>query len=215
MRELRAPGRVEEALVGGAAELAEIDSLIEAVGAGEGRAILLEGPAGIGKTELVEAARGRAQSAGFRVLAASASELESAYPYGVARQWLEREWALAGAEGTNAAELVLSRAPARAPAGEDATFGILHALYLFASELSSERPSCLCLTMRSGPIWSRFAFSPTSSGGRRSRHGVVVAVRLGEIGPAAELLDRIRAESAVGVRAVSPLAESDCAALLG
>jgi DNA-binding CsgD family transcriptional regulator len=216
MRELRAPRRAEETLLGRAAELAELDALIDSAAAGEGRAMLLEGPAGIGKTELVEAARERAQDAGLRVLAAGASELESAYPYGVARQWLEREWALAGVEGAgDAAELVLSRAPARALPGEDATFGILHALYLFASELSLERPLLLALDDAQWADLESLRFLAYMV--RRLGDlpvGVVVAARVGETGPAAEPLERVRAESAVQARAVAPLAETDCAALL-
>jgi len=109
-------------LLGREIELADLDDLIGVAATGNGRAVVLEGPAGIGKTELVEVARERARSAGLRVLMARADELETAYPHGVVRQWLERAWS-EGSDGRpagDAAELVLSRVPAVAPVGEDA-----------------------------------------------------------------------------------------------
>src|SRR3954454_12458887 len=119
-------------LLGRAPELAAVDALIADAAAGNGRTLVLEGAAGIGKTELVEAACRRARGAGLRVLVARADELECEYPYCVVRQWLEREWA--ASPRTDATELVLARLPAVAPAAEDVTFGVLHALYLFVSE---------------------------------------------------------------------------------
>ena len=204
-------------LLGREIELADLDDLIGVAAAGNGRALVLEGPAGIGKTELVEAARERARSAGLRVLMARADELEAAYPHGVVRQWLERAWAEAsdGRPAGDAAELVLSRVPAVAPVGEDASFGILHALYLFVSELSLERPLLLVLddAQWADPQSLRFLVYLT----RRIEGlgvGVLAAVRAGAAGPAAGLLDRMRDEPAVAVRAVAPLGEADCGALL-
>jgi hypothetical protein len=57
-------------------ELGAIRAGVEAVAAGEGRAVVLEGPAGIGKTALVAAAYAQARDAGLRPLAARGSELE-------------------------------------------------------------------------------------------------------------------------------------------
>lgn len=58
-------------------ELLERDSALEEVGNalvagcdGRGRGLVIEGPAGIGKTRLLTAARARAEAAGMRVLAA-------------------------------------------------------------------------------------------------------------------------------------------------
>ena len=50
-------------------ELARIDALLTATRAGRGGVLLITGPAGIGKTVLLGAARERASQAGMRVLA--------------------------------------------------------------------------------------------------------------------------------------------------
>ena len=51
--------------------------------------MVLEGPAGIGKTALLQACRGRAEGAGFRVLAARGGELERQLGLGIVRQLFE------------------------------------------------------------------------------------------------------------------------------
>src|SRR5258707_13409791 len=53
------------------------------------RVVLLEGPAGIGKTELLRAVRRHAEGAGLRVLAARGGELERELSLGIARQLFE------------------------------------------------------------------------------------------------------------------------------
>src|SRR5262245_33985565 len=71
------------------AELTAIDDGLAAVATGAGTALIVEGPAGIGKTVLLGAARARAEERGFRVLTARGGELEGAFAYGVARQLFE------------------------------------------------------------------------------------------------------------------------------
>jgi len=86
-----------------ARELVELDGVIEAAGAGDGRLVVVEGPAGIGKTALVELVGERARAGGQRVLVARAGQLESSCSYGVVLQWLEREWRRSS--GAGAAEV--------------------------------------------------------------------------------------------------------------
>jgi len=69
--------------------LAQLEALVDAVVAGEGRAILIEGPAGTGKSALLSQARRRAADGGALVLAARGSELEREFPFGVVRQLFE------------------------------------------------------------------------------------------------------------------------------
>lgn len=57
---------------------------------GVGGVVVLEGPAGIGKTALVRLAGELAGARDVRVLRATGSELETGFPFGVARQLLER-----------------------------------------------------------------------------------------------------------------------------
>src|SRR5262245_56962389 len=92
-------------------ELARVESMLAASRAGRGGVLLVTGPAGIGKTVLLGAARERAGQAGMRVLAGRGGELESGFSFGVARQLFEP--LLAGA-GTAEQETLLAGAARRA-----------------------------------------------------------------------------------------------------
>src|SRR5260221_4575178 len=70
-------------------ELALIEEAVAATAAGSPRAILIEGPAGIGKTALLRVARQGAERAGLRVLAARGGELERELSLGIERQLFE------------------------------------------------------------------------------------------------------------------------------
>jgi DNA-binding CsgD family transcriptional regulator len=70
-------------------ELAELAGDIAAVGAGDGRSVLVVGPSGIGKTELLGAAQLLAEQSGMVVARARGSELESRFAFGVVRQLFE------------------------------------------------------------------------------------------------------------------------------
>ena len=72
-----------------ASELALLKEAIAGTAAGEPRAILIEGPAGIGKTALLWAARQGAEREGLRVLAARGGELERELSLGIERQLFE------------------------------------------------------------------------------------------------------------------------------
>lgn len=76
-------------LVDRADELARIDAVLAAARAGTGATLLIEGPAGIGKTSLLVHAGERASAAGMRVLDARASELERELAMGVVRQGID------------------------------------------------------------------------------------------------------------------------------
>src|SRR5918911_1747311 len=69
-------------------ELEALERLIASARAGDGRALVVEGPPGIGKSALLAAARTGA-AADMRVLAARGGELERELPFGTARQLLE------------------------------------------------------------------------------------------------------------------------------
>jgi DNA-binding CsgD family transcriptional regulator len=72
-----------------ATELALLEEAVTATAAGAPRAILIEGPVGIGKTALLRAARQSAEQAGLRVLAARGGELERELSLGIERQLFE------------------------------------------------------------------------------------------------------------------------------
>lgn len=126
-------------------ELAAVDALLAAARSGTGAALLIEGPAGIGKTRLVAAARERAAGSGARVLHARGTELEREYPMGVVRQCLEpamrdREGVLRGAARLAGPVLLdVSNAVEATPVG------VLHGLYWLVANLAEEAPVLLAV----------------------------------------------------------------------
>ncbi len=82
-------------------EVERVRGILRAVGRREGHVV--EGPAGIGKSRLLEIARTRASDLGFRVLSARATELEQGFPLGVVRQLFER--VITEAESENREEI--------------------------------------------------------------------------------------------------------------
>ncbi len=119
-------------------ELARVDRLLASAQAGRGGVLAVTGPAGIGKTALLSAARERADRAGMRVLSAQGGELEGGFSFGVARQLFEpllasaapaeREVLLAGAarRGLTALGDEMGSGP---PAGDERLFVVVHGLY--------------------------------------------------------------------------------------
>src|SRR5262245_52032976 len=112
-------------LGGGGTHLLERESELEALdraiaGAAAGRAglVLVEGPAGIGKSLLLAESRRRAAEDGLNVLFARGGELERDFPFGIVRQLFEhrladegvRERVLSGAAATTAAVFGLTEA---------------------------------------------------------------------------------------------------------
>ncbi|MGZ6661928.1 MAG: AAA family ATPase [Solirubrobacteraceae bacterium] len=79
-------GGVLRGLVEREADLARVDVLLDRVPAGAGVVAVVEGPAGIGKTELMDALGARARERGFGVLSARGSEFEQEIAFGIARQ---------------------------------------------------------------------------------------------------------------------------------
>jgi len=70
-------------------ELGWIESAMSEATLGQGRFVVVEGPAGIGKTALLAAARVAAADQGMRVLRSRGAELEREFAFGVVRQLFE------------------------------------------------------------------------------------------------------------------------------
>jgi predicted ATPase len=136
------------------AELAAIERAVgDAVG-GDGRLLVFEGPAGIGKSSLLQAARHRADAVGMEVLSARGGELERRFGFGVARQLFEA----AVRDGRSARRLLAGTAGLAAPVlgvklGQDgppalpdpgeAGFAVQHGLYWLTVQLTERRPLAL------------------------------------------------------------------------
>jgi AAA ATPase domain len=111
--------------------------------AGEGTLILIEGPAGVGKTELAREARAAAEYAGLVPLEARGSELEQPFAFGVVRQLLEplidgasgQTDLFAGAAGP--AARLFERDERQ---GADTGFEALHGLYWLVVNLADQAP---------------------------------------------------------------------------
>jgi DNA-binding CsgD family transcriptional regulator len=132
-------------------ELAGLADALDAAEAGRGNVVLLEAPAGLGKTSLLKAAGESASDSGFTSLRARAGELERDFAYGCVRQLFEpvvarsdraqRERLLGGAAA-------LSQ-PLFAPVDHcplppsDGAFSVLHGLYWLLNNLADEGPVAL------------------------------------------------------------------------
>src|SRR5262245_60706186 len=111
--------------------------------AGEGMLLLIEGPAGAGKTALAREARAAAERARMMPLEARGSELEQPFAFGVVRQLLEplismepgQSDLFAGSAGPAAR---LFEPAARRPL--DAGFEALHSLYWLMVNIADRAP---------------------------------------------------------------------------
>jgi AAA ATPase domain len=135
--------------------LLERERELEALGAAVGAAadgtpglVLVEGPAGIGKSRLLAAARTLADERGVGVLAARGGELERDFPFGIVRQLFEslliddsaRSHLLSRAAGAAAPVFEPPRERLASEAPSEGSFAMLHGLYWLTVNLSSERP---------------------------------------------------------------------------
>src|SRR5581483_10361553 len=140
------------ALLERAEELAAVDGAIAGARSRVGRLVVIEGPAGIGKTSLLAEARARASGSGLTVLYARASELEAAFSFGIVRQLFEAAVAAASTEerprllgGAAAAAARLFGSGERVEGGEEDAFALLHGLYWLTANLAESRPLALAL----------------------------------------------------------------------
>ena len=126
----------------------ELETLRQGLGracAGEGTLLLVEGPAGAGKTVLVREAREAAEQSGMMPLEARGSQLEEPFAFGVVRQLLDpvigRRSAgrdlFAGAAGPAAR---LFEPDDRRPQSADVDFEALHSLYWLMVNVADQAP---------------------------------------------------------------------------
>jgi DNA-binding CsgD family transcriptional regulator/tetratricopeptide (TPR) repeat protein len=129
-------------------ELDDIAAAVAGAARGDGGIVLIEGPAGIGKTRLIQEARRRAAAGGMRVLTARGSEIERDFAFGVVRQLVEgllvdpgvAERAFAGA--AQGARPIFGSLDAEGQEG-DASFAALHGLYWLVVNLAGDGPLML------------------------------------------------------------------------
>jgi DNA-binding CsgD family transcriptional regulator len=138
-------------------ELERIGRCLSDARQGRGGAVVVEGPAGIGKTMLLAAGRDAAEGEGFRVLRARGAELEREFAFGVVRQLVEPLVGAASREDRarwlNGPPGVAARLLGLPNVGEDfgpgtsvvpdPSFAVLHGLYWLCANLAAEQPLAL------------------------------------------------------------------------
>ena len=133
-------------------ELARLDRAVELAVAGDGRAVAIEGPAGIGKTALLLALLERVRARELGVLVARGGELEGDLPFGVVGQLFEpalRAWPadrraamLAGAAGLAWPAIATGRESV-VRAGDAGS--VLHGLYWLVANMCARAPVVLAI----------------------------------------------------------------------
>ncbi len=195
-------------------ELAAIDELLE-----QGGLLVLEGPAGIGKTSLIETAVLRARAAGRRSLVARGSLLEAAFPFGLARQLFEPllradddAALLAGAAAVAVSAIGLS---ASAEVPEPSGFAALQGLAALTANAAEDCPLLLVLDdaqWGDGPSLRFAAFLARRLDGPDV--ALCATIRSGEPGAPERLLDELRGAPRVRILSPSPLSATATATLV-
>lgn len=135
-------------------ELGRIDELITQIKSRRGALVVLEGPAGIGKTTLVAEAAVRASSAGVCVLRAAGGRLEREHAFGVVRQLFGPPVAASrGAVNVPPSVVELAQEPFKVSgtgAGahaceDDRTSAAMHWLYVLTTALAQRAPLLVAL----------------------------------------------------------------------
>jgi DNA-binding CsgD family transcriptional regulator len=200
-------------------ELETVERLLAATAAGSGGALVFEGPAGLGKSSLLAAARASAGSE-LRVLSALGGELERELPFGIVRQLLEP--VVAGYEGTEREALFAGAAGLARPvlfaadpeSGAAASFASFHGLYWLTSNLSKAQP--LLLTVDDAHLADLPSLRWLIYLARRLTGmplALVLAARPEAPGPARDLLDELFVIPEVAVLQPDGLSEEAIASL--
>ena len=197
-------------------ETARIESALARARSGNGSYVVVEGPAGIGKTALLGAARTAAAETGMRVLWARGTELERDFSFGVVRQLFEP--ALVEATEEERANLLQAEAGAAAgllglPGGDDApssrvdpSFAIPHGLYWLCANLAATTPLCIVVDdahWADAPSLRFLAFLLTRLD--ELEVALVVATRPREEGTDTELLATVTSDPSADLIHLPPL----------
>lgn len=207
-------------------EVKRIDEALLAARAGEGALVVIEGPGGIGKTELLMTARQRGVEIGMAVASARGSELERELAFGVVRQLLEPM--VAGADRAARAELFAGAAALAEPLfalsatsglspgqPEDQTFAVLHGLYWLCSNVAQAGPLLLAVDDAHWADLSSLRFLAYLAQRREDLPlALVVAARPAETAVEEELLVRLATDPRSVAIAPAPLSREAVAALL-
>ena len=219
---------VSESLLERHDELARIESALAEARAGLGSFVVLEGPAGIGKTALLAATRTAAAKSKMRVLRSRGTELERDFAFGVVRQLfepalaevsdLERVDLLQAGPGPAAGLLALLGVPAAdgpLRSNVDPSFAILHGLYWLCANLAATSPLCVVVDdahWADAPSLRFLAFLLPRL--EELNVALVLATRPREEGTDAALLATVTADPSAEVIRLPPLTRAGVAQLV-
>ena len=209
-------------------ELERIEAALTEARTGRGTFVVIEGPAGIGKTALLAAARATAADSGMRVLRSRGTELEHDFAFGVVRQLFEPPLAeasevervdlLQAGAGVAAGVLAFPGALAsQAPStsGVDPSFAILHGLYWLGANLATTGPLCMVVDdahWADAPSLRYLAFLLTRL--EELPIALVLATRPRETGTDAGLLATLATDPSADVIRLPPLTSAAVAQLV-
>jgi DNA-binding CsgD family transcriptional regulator len=217
-------------LLGRDDELALIGELCERAGRGQGGTMLIQGPPGIGKTRLLQAAHEMAANAGFDLASARGSELEREFAYGVVRQLadpiLRRETSAGRAElldgsaalAASALGLRADQAPDTDPSAEwrESEHGAaFHGLYWFFANLADRAP--LLVTVDDAHWADVLSLRFVSYLARRAGDlplGILVTSRAGEAGDSEPILEQLAEEPGCTIIRLPPIGGEDVGVLV-
>src|SRR5581483_334504 len=209
-------------------ELEVLAEALDLAAAGTGNVVILEGPAGIGKSLLLAEARRQAAEREVEVLQARGLELDRDLPFGVAVDLFAH--VLASADAQQRRRLLGGQAglaepllePRERPSGE--LQGVVRALYWVTANLTRAtgsrqvRRRAFALVVDDAQ-WSdspslRFLVHLAARIGELPL-ALLLAVRTGEPGPSDDLLGALRDLSAGRTLTPAPLSEAGVGALVG
>jgi len=203
-------------------ELSELASDVAAARVGTGWLVLVEGPAGIGKTGLLAAAASLAEEAGLVVARARGGELEAGFAFGIVRQLFEpllrdrpRQRARLSRGAAGLAMEVLGPSVGGSPRAAVRLPEAVHGLYWLALNLAERGPLLVLVDDAHWADPSSLRFLSYLAG-RLEGVGVlvVVAARRIEAPAADDLLAVVMRERVTKVVELQPLSVAATASLL-
>src|SRR5215207_308897 len=218
-------GVAQDALVERQGELRRLRVLLDGAVQGRGGVVLVDGPAGIGKTRLLEASCAAAVKRGVRVLTARGSDLERQFAYGVVRQLFEpmgtgstpggRGHLLAGLAAYAEPVFALNGLAEAGDAAPDRSAAVLHGLHWLTRNLAERGPLVIAVDDVHWADESSLLFLHYLA--RRldgMRVAMVMSSRRGQPGPEAELVRRMAVDAPASVLELRPLSAQGTAQLV-
>ncbi|MGW3140961.1 ATP-binding protein [Streptomyces sp. NPDC001139] len=203
-------------------ECAAVADALKAAAQGQGGMLLVEGPAGIGKSRLLADARAQANQEGVRVTVARAGELERDFAFGIVRQLFEPLFAT-GPDTNDGNGLWAGPAAQARPVFESADrptwpagdFAVLHGLYWLAANASEQRPLLLVVDDLQWCDVPSLRFLAYLLPRLDDLHLLLAcARRTGEASADERLLAQLTTDPAVHLMQPAPLSEQTCTRLL-